>query len=379
MKVSTTSPPYTFAVDGAMASAWWCATVPAITGMRILGMVKPRPLPTTDLSSKIAVVTGSNTGVGKRTAFHLAKMKATVVLAVRNMEKGHMAKKELIKELQKHKIMAPDINVMELELCSTGSIKRFVHDFKAKYNRLDILVNNAGQVDPGTTDQGLSSTFMADYLGAYMMTTMLYDTIRNTQGARVINVSSPLHHYGTTKWEDAAMGRRGEPDFMNVLFHCYADSKLAMMLFTNELRRRFAADNCSAVAICVSPGNVNSDIWRTVPIPLLMPMKVVMAAVFLTPDQACHPSVMAAAAPLNELKGFMAKDAEELPLYLQPYWNPLKQAHPFDVFGPYAGTDVSIPSLPPNYEEEGKRLWFVSSELIKAAEEGKTKERPPRF
>jgi NAD(P)-dependent dehydrogenase (short-subunit alcohol dehydrogenase family) len=62
--------------------------------------------------------------------------------------------------------------------------------------RVDILVNNAGQVDPGLTDQGLSATFQADYLGAYMLTTGLYDLIRSTRDARVVNVSSPLHHYG---------------------------------------------------------------------------------------------------------------------------------------------------------------------------------------
>ena len=77
----------------------------------------------------------------------------------------------------------------------THSIRAFAQHFQAQHDRLDILINNAGSVIAGMTPQGIDQVFMADFLGHYMLTELLYDTLAKTKGARVINVSSQLHRY----------------------------------------------------------------------------------------------------------------------------------------------------------------------------------------
>jgi short chain dehydrogenase len=86
-------------VDTAVSSVWWTWTVPPVKALRMIGIAKPQPLPSTDLSGKIAVVTGGACGIGSRTVFHLAKRGATVMFGDRDMQSGEQAKACLVKEL----------------------------------------------------------------------------------------------------------------------------------------------------------------------------------------------------------------------------------------------------------------------------------------
>jgi len=93
------------------------------------------------MEGKVVIVTGSNSGIGKATAKALAGMGATVVMAVRNRERGEMAQAEIAEETGNK-----SVSVMVCDLASRDSIKRFAEEFKKEYDRLDVLINNAGAV-----------------------------------------------------------------------------------------------------------------------------------------------------------------------------------------------------------------------------------------
>lgn len=316
------------------------------------------------MTGKVAIVSGSNTGIGNRTAYHIAATGITLIMACRSMERGEEAKRNLEKELTKDGITNFDIKVMQMDLRDPASIRSFAKAFQSKYKKLDILVNNAGTNIPGLSDKGLDFVYTVSYLGHFFLTTLLYDTIKKTPGARVVNVSSLLHRYGTLQYEAAASGKRGSDQYFNALANVYCDSKLSMMIFTQELRSRMAQDGANFNAFAVSPGNVKSDIWRAVPILVRIPLDLAARVAFLSTEQGCHTSVMAALAPLEEL----STDGEPA-LYLQPYKGPV-QRRPFDCIGPFAGTVKTKACLPPDIENEGKRLWETSLNIIKSAENG---------
>jgi NAD(P)-dependent dehydrogenase (short-subunit alcohol dehydrogenase family) len=92
-----------------------------------------------DIKGKICIITGSNSGIGKQTALGLAIMGATVVLVVRDQERGENARKEIIKQTENN-----SVDLLICDLSSMDSIRHFAKEFKNKYDRLDVLVNNAG-------------------------------------------------------------------------------------------------------------------------------------------------------------------------------------------------------------------------------------------
>ena len=142
----------------------------------------------------MAIVSGSTTGIGQRTALHLAQTGATVIMACRSQQRGEDGRYEILRELKRtDSQLAPDIKVMQVDLLEPQSIRKFADSFKQQHDRLDILVNNAGTNIPGVTEQGLDFVFAASYLGHFFMSELLYDTIAQTENARVVNLCSLLH------------------------------------------------------------------------------------------------------------------------------------------------------------------------------------------
>lgn len=89
--------------------------------------------------SKVIIVTGSNTGIGKETARVLAKAGAHVIIAARDQKKSEDAKKEI---LEKHK--NSKVDVIGLDLGDSSSIDNFVTEFEKLNLPLHLLINNAG-------------------------------------------------------------------------------------------------------------------------------------------------------------------------------------------------------------------------------------------
>ena len=169
-------------------------------------------------------------------------MGGTVILACRSTEKAQIAKDLIIEQIkcQKGKII-----VMQLDLSVTSSIRQFAVDFQALNLPLHALINNAGVMmsEKHLTEEGFEKVFMVNYLGHFLLTNLLLPELEKNNG-RVVNVASTMHkllnHY----------------DFDNImadksfsLFGTYAQSKLAMILFTTELQRR--CDVIKHIIYCV--------------------------------------------------------------------------------------------------------------------------------
>mmetsp|Transcript_1092 Transcript_1092/g.1651 ORF Transcript_1092/g.1651 Transcript_1092/m.1651 type:complete len:364 (-) Transcript_1092:24-1115(-) len=337
---------------------WLLISTPVMFTLQKLRIFDEPSLPEVDLSQKVCIVTGSNTGIGKRTALHLAKRKATVILACRTQHKAESARCEIIEEIKSmNKGFSPNIDIIEVDLSDTKSVRKFVNEFVAKYSRLDILINNAGLNSRGVTRQNLDLTMSSNFLGHFLMTNLLQKMLVNTPNSRVINLSSVMHHYGTISWADFSNKNRfiqNEP---------YMDSKLAMVLFSKELRKKYNdMENCTTSCFVVNPGGVLSDIWRFIPTFLKPLTDICMKILLLDTEKGCFTSVHAATSPLYELGGRNGH------IYRQPYFLPLSFPHPFEMLGPFVGSKEGKFSIPLSCKDPGQKIWESANLMIEIAE-----------
>jgi NAD(P)-dependent dehydrogenase (short-subunit alcohol dehydrogenase family) len=206
-----------------------------------------------DLTGKVAIVTGANSGIGYDTAVALAAKRAAVIMASRNLQKGRAALEQL-----KSEVPDADVELIQLDLASLESVRSFAEAFKAKYDRLDLLINNAGimMVPYGLTEDRFELQFGTNHLGHFALTGLLLDTILATTGARVVNVSSGGHRFGTMDFDDLMF--KGGSGYSGGA--AYGRSKLANLLFTYELQRRFEAVGADAEALAAHPGGSNTNL-----------------------------------------------------------------------------------------------------------------------
>jgi len=198
-----------------------------------------------DQTGRVAIVTGSNSGIGFETARVLAEKGATVVMACRNLEKAGPKADEI-----RSAHPGANVEVMELDLSDLDSVRRFAEAFRARHSRLDLLINNAGIMVPpyGQTEQGFETQFGVNHLGHFALTGSLLDLITSTRGSRIVTVSSVAHYLGKIQFSDLnwEKGYKAQP--------AYGQSKLANLLFTYELQRRLAAAGKDTLAVAAHPG-----------------------------------------------------------------------------------------------------------------------------
>lgn len=208
-----------------------------------------------DLSGHIYIVTGANSGSGFATAEQLAKQGAHVVGACRRLNAG----KEAFAAVGNLK---GSVEIMELDLTSLASVRRFATAFQAKYDRLDGLVNNAGVAvqTEGRTEDGFEMDFGVNHLGHFLLTELLLDMLKASAPSRIICVSS-VAHAGMT-------GIFGEIDFDDLNFNnkewrfgqAYANSKFANVLHALDLSQRLEGTGVSAFS--VHPGWIRSNLAK---------------------------------------------------------------------------------------------------------------------
>jgi NAD(P)-dependent dehydrogenase (short-subunit alcohol dehydrogenase family) len=205
---------------------------------------------------RLAVVTGANTGLGFETAQVLAARGGSVVLAVRDTEKGKRAAARIAGTAP-----GADVMVQHLDLTSLDSIRAAAGELRVRYPRIDLLVNNAGVMFPPrqTTRDGFELQFGTNHLGHFAFTGLLLEQMLPVPGFRVVTVSSLAHRIqARINFDDL----HGERSYSRVA--AYSQSKLANLMFTYELHRRLSGAG-TTIAVAAHPGLAATELARYTP------------------------------------------------------------------------------------------------------------------
>ena len=206
-----------------------------------------------DMKSKRVIITGANSGLGKESAIALAKLGAEIVLAVRDTNKGQAVKNLILKQ-----IPAASIEVAELDLMDLDSVRKFASIQSTK--PIDILLNNAGimAVPFEETKDGFESQMGTNHLGHFLLTQLLFEAISRGNNPRIINVSSSAHRLGKLKTGEASELTVSKQNYAP--WTVYGNSKLANLLFTNELANRLKSVNSNIITAVAHPGYANTNL-----------------------------------------------------------------------------------------------------------------------
>jgi len=279
---------------------------------------------------RVAVITGANTGLGFDTAKVLAERGATVVLAVRDVEKGKRAAARLGANA--------DVTVQELDLGSLDSVRAAAADLHGTLPKIDLLINNAGVMYPPkqTTREGFELQFGTNHLGHFAFTGLLLDLLLPVEGSRVVTVASIAHriraaiHFDDLQWEKS---------YDRVA--AYGQAKLANLMFAYELQRRLAPHG-TTTSIAAHPGVARTELMRNSPAIARALFPLVAPLFTQSSERGALPTLRAATDPAA-LGG--------------QYYGP---AGP----GGYRGRPQVVTSTPQSYDAAvQQRLWAVSEEL----------------
>lgn len=250
-----------------------------------------RSMASGDMRGKTVLVTGGNTGIGRHTVLELARMGARVVFTSRNVRKGDVARAE-IREAANTKL----VDCLELDLASFASIEKFAKQFLAKYDRLDVLVLNAGlMLDRRcTTADGFESTFGVNHLGHFRLTQLLREHVVASAPARIVVVASGVHKNVPGLDFDDLMCERS---YAKSGLEAYSRSKLANILFANELARQLEGTNVTVNSL--HPGAVRTEFGGGGDIkgPLLRFGFMLGRPFMLSPERGAQTSIYLASSP----------------------------------------------------------------------------------
>lgn len=209
-----------------------------------------------DLSGRLAIITGATGGLGLETALVLAGKGAEVVLAARNPAKGAEAER-LIRS--RHPDAAVRFEL--LDLASLASVRAFAERHLATGRPIDILIDNAGVMalpTRQTTVDGFEMQFGTNYLSHFALVGRLLPLLTaahsNRGGARVIQLSSVAHRSGHIRLDDLNYQTHYRP------WPVYQQSKLAMLMFAQELQRRSDANGWGLISVAAHPGFARTDL-----------------------------------------------------------------------------------------------------------------------
>ena len=287
-----------------------------------------------NLKGKVCMITGANSGIGKRAALQFAQKGATVVMVCRSKERGKAALTE-IREKSGNK----SVDLMLCDLSLQKSVRKLVKEFKENYTQLHVLINNAANFDytlkkPVLTEDGIEVIFATNHLGPFLLTNLLLDVMKKSAPSRILNIASKgLIMYPRLTIEFYNLN--GEKKFSYQ--HAYYHSKTAQIMFTYELAKRL--EGTGVTVNCIRVTNVKIDLERIKGVSRLSRYVYGIKRSFgITPEEMAKTYVYLATAPeLEEITGKY-----------------------FDEHG------KEVKSSKRSYDEAvWKKLWDVSEELTK--------------
>jgi len=199
------------------------------------------------MAGKTVLVTGATGGIGKATAMGLATMGANLAITGRDRERTEGAAREI------RAAGCAQVDVFVADLSSQEEVRRLAGEVLQNCPGIDVLVNNVGGYwnTRHVTVDGLEHTFALNHLAPFLLTNLLLDRLSQSSPARVVTVSSNAHAAGRIDFDDL----QGERSYSGS--RAYNQSKLANILFTNELARKVPASAVTANAL--HPGVVNTS------------------------------------------------------------------------------------------------------------------------
>jgi NAD(P)-dependent dehydrogenase (short-subunit alcohol dehydrogenase family) len=201
------------------------------------------------MSAVQILVTGSTDGIGRQTALDLARMGADVIVHGRTREKADATAEALGTALKR-----PPLLAVAGDLASLAAVRALGAEVLARAPQLKVVIHNAGVLENKrqVTVDGFELTFAVNHLAPFLLTHLLLDCMKARAPARIVNVSSGLHSSGHIDFDDLQM-KRG---FDGV--SAYSASKLANVLFTNELARRLGSTDVAVYAL--HPGVISTKL-----------------------------------------------------------------------------------------------------------------------
>ena len=290
----------------------------------------PDELP--DLSDKLFIITGGNSGIGFEAAKILAAQNADVVIAVRSKDKGRQALAKLTN------IGTGKAQMLHLDLADLASVRAAADEAKERFGAVWGLINNAGvmQTPKQKTADGFEMQLGTNHLGHFAWTARMLEAV-DGRGGRVVTVASIMHKFGRIDFDDLMMERGYDPNA------AYNRSKLANLLFALELHRRLDAAGSRISSVGCHPGYSDTPLQSKVGNPLFKAVYKISNAVFAqSPERGAWPTALAAADPRVVSGG---------------YYGPTGF---FDARGPVGDSDVEKRALDAGV---ARRLWEASEEL----------------
>ncbi|EAS04940.1 oxidoreductase, short chain dehydrogenase/reductase family protein (macronuclear) [Tetrahymena thermophila SB210] len=250
-----------------------------------------------DLTNEVIIVTGGNSGIGFETCKDLVKNGARVILATRNEQRGQRAVDEL------NKIRPNSTEFMKLDLGDLTSVRLFANEFKSKYNKLNCLINNAGIAAISKrilTKDGFESQIGTNHFGHFLLTHLLFDVLKSTPQFRVINVSSRSHIRFCINLDDINFERTPYYRFV-----AYSASKIANILFTQQLQKNIQDKNLNGKTVSLHPGAVKTEIGSHFSYyKLVYPFILPFALLFLkSPKAGAQTTLQCVYEDFNKLEG----------------------------------------------------------------------------
>jgi protochlorophyllide reductase len=293
-----------------------------------------------DQSTRIALVTGANSGLGLESARALLAKGATVVLACRSLAKAEQARDQLLTNLIAEPMSAGcgRLELLELDLADLESVVRAADQLVIRHSRLDLLLNNAGVMAPPRTltRQGFELQFGVNHLGHFALTQRLLPLLLASPSPRVVQVTSGAQYFGQLDFDDLQGERRYDR------WKAYGQSKLANVVFAQELQRRYpqlrsaaahpglARTNLQPTSVAANGSQVERLAYR------------LMGPLFQSAAQGALPQLFALTAPEAEPGG---------------HYGPSQ-------LGGIKGWPRAVPMAKPALDPaQGSRLWQVSEAL----------------
>jgi NAD(P)-dependent dehydrogenase (short-subunit alcohol dehydrogenase family) len=279
------------------------------------------------MPSKVCVVTGATSGIGRAAASALARQGYSLALVCRSREKGERTATELRAETP-----GAEVSLFLADLGEQAAVRRVAGELLAALPRIDVLLNNAGIVNLAReeTADGREATFAVNHLAYFLLTELLLDRLRASAPARIVSVASDAHRFGRLDLDDLEYRRRRYRSMQ-----VYGSSKLLNILWNQELARRLAGSGVTAN--CLHPGGVNTGLGDNNNRVIALVGKLVKRFM-RTPEQGADTAVWLATAP--ELAGVTGK-----------YFADRKERKP--------SAAASDPS-------SARRLWEISARLVSA-------------